>query len=86
MTEQDDIACRDLVELITPYLDGELSEEQRARIDAHLAICEGCVNALEQVRETIRVTGSLTDDQIPEPEREVLRSVFRDWRDGAASS
>jgi anti-sigma factor RsiW len=80
MTEQDDFACKDLVELITPYLDGELNPEQRARIDAHLAICDGCENALEQVRETIRVSGTLTDDQIPEAEREELRSIFRDWR------
>ena len=83
MTEPDDLACKELVELITPYLDGELSSEQRTRIDAHLATCDGCVNALEQMRETIRVTGTLTDEQIPEPEREALRSVFRSWRQEA---
>lgn len=81
MTELDDIACNELVELITPYLDGELSPEQRARIEEHLAICDGCMNALEQMRETIRVTGSLTEEQIPEPQRQALRAVFRAWQD-----
>ncbi len=82
MTEARELACKDLVESIGLYLDDELSPEQRSRIDAHLAICDGCLNALELMRETIRVTGTLTEDQIPESERESLRAVFRDWRDG----
>ena len=41
------IACRDLVELITAYLDGALPPAMTASIDAHLVGCDGCTRALE---------------------------------------
>lgn len=72
--------CRTLVELVTEYLEGSLPEGERAAIDAHLAGCEGCSNYLEQMRTTIRLTGALTEEQIPLEAREPLLGVFRSWR------
>ena len=48
-----DMSCRELVELITDYVDGALSAEDRTRFDAHLAICPSCVTYVEQTRQTI---------------------------------
>ena len=42
--------------------------------------CDGCTNALLQFRDTIRVTGHLTEEQVAEPSRESIRQVFRRWR------
>lgn len=72
--------CKTLVELVTDYVEGALPEETRARIDAHLAECDGCTTYLEQMRTTIRLTGMLTEEQIPAEAREALLSVFREWR------
>jgi anti-sigma factor RsiW len=72
--------CRTLVELMTDYLEGALPEEERARVDAHLAGCDGCTAYLEQMRTTIRLTGMLTDDQIPAQARQALLGAFREWR------
>ena len=45
----------------------------------HIERCAGCRAYLEQMRETIRVTGELTPDSItPEAERTLL-DAFRDW-------
>ena len=79
-----DFSCRELVELLTDYLDGSLAPFDRARLDAHLDDCEGCANALEQFRATIEVTGRLTEEQVAAPEREAIRAVFRRWRDERA--
>lgn len=74
------ITCREMVELMSDYLDGALADHARARFEQHLAGCEGCANALDQLRATLRVTGSLREESIEDEQRELLRSVFRDWR------
>ena len=75
-----DISCRELVELLTDYLDGALAPSARERLDAHLEDCDGCNSALAQFRATIEVTGRLTEDEVAAPEREALRAAFRRWR------
>jgi anti-sigma factor RsiW len=34
--------CQDLEPLLTPYVDGEATADQRAAIEAHLAVCPSC--------------------------------------------
>jgi len=51
------IHCRELVELVTDYLDGVLPAHERAGIDAHLARCEGCTAYVGQFRATIALIG-----------------------------
>ena len=46
--------------MVTAYLDGEVSEDQRRRIDHHLDGCQGCRAALHQFRTVIRLAGRLT--------------------------
>jgi anti-sigma factor RsiW len=76
------MACQDLVELVTEYLEGALDDDRRAAVEAHLADCEGCTKYLEQMRTTILLTGRLREEQIPPEAREPLLRVFRDWRAG----
>jgi predicted MFS family arabinose efflux permease len=54
-----DIACRELVALITDYLDGILPAGWRAGLDRHLADCDGCTTYLEQIRVTIDALAGL---------------------------
>jgi anti-sigma factor RsiW len=48
-----DLSCRELVELVTDYLEGAMTPEEAARFEAHVAACAGCEAYLEQVRATI---------------------------------
>ena len=78
------LSCQELVELVTDYLEGALSEEERARFEAHVGLCDGCNVYLEQMRQTIRLSGSLTVDALtPEAERDLL-VAFRGWRSAEA--
>jgi anti-sigma factor RsiW len=73
------LSCQELVELVTSYFEGELSELERARFEEHLTRCDGCTQYVEQMRHTVRVTGELrTSDLSPELERKLL-DAFRDW-------
>ena len=73
------LTCREVIDLLTDYVEDALPEQERRRVEAHLASCDGCTTYLEQVRETIRLTGMLTEEQIPDAERERLLDAFRDW-------
>jgi anti-sigma factor RsiW len=75
-----ELTCRELVEIVTDYLEDRLSALDRRRFEEHLAACEGCANYVEQMRDTIRLVGRLTDDAIPIPARERLLQAFRDWK------
>lgn len=76
--------CRELVELVTRYLDGDLSPEEHARFEAHLAECEGCVRYLHQMRSTVSLLHQLADERVPVAMRDHLLAAFRDWNRGSA--
>jgi anti-sigma factor RsiW len=72
-----DVVCREVVERLTDYLEDAMPAADRAAIDAHLAGCDGCTNALDQLRRTIRITGTLGLDDVPEAQRDALLAIFR---------
>jgi anti-sigma factor RsiW len=74
------MSCRELVELVTDYLEDQMPPEQRRTFEEHLAICPGCVNYVEQMRKTVATVGVLREDSIPPEARESLLSAFRDWK------
>ena len=79
----DDLLCQELVELVTDYLEGRLSTDQRQRFEGHLGICSGCRTYLEQMRQTLRVLGRLPEETIEPEARQRLLAAFRDWKRGA---
>jgi anti-sigma factor RsiW len=76
----EDLDCRDVVEVVTDYLEGGLAPGDRRRLDRHLAACEGCQVYLEQLRTVIRVVGRPTVDAVPPETMAGLLRAFRDWR------
>jgi anti-sigma factor RsiW len=76
------IACQELLELISGYLDGALPRDTTAAIEAHLAACDDCTTVLEEFRRTIALTGQLREEQLVPADRELLLATFRDWAAG----
>ena len=77
----DEIVCRELVELVTPYLEDELPPNERALVDQHLASCDGCTAYVQQMRLTIKAIGHVSEDAITSQTREDVLAIFRAWRD-----
>jgi anti-sigma factor RsiW len=77
-----DLTCKELVELVTGYLDGSLRGRRRRRFEAHLAACDGCTRYLRQMEATIRITGTLTEEQVTEEQKAILLTAFRGWSTG----
>ena len=79
-----ELTCKEVVELVTDYLEDELPSAERARLDAHLQDCGPCRSYLHQMRTTIDLVGSLTPSDVDlAMERELLHA-FRGWKSGAA--
>jgi anti-sigma factor RsiW len=78
----EDLTCKELVELVTDYLDDALSAEDRERFEQHLVLCDGCGRYLDQMRTTITLAGSLTEESLAPHVQERLLAVFRGWRRG----
>jgi anti-sigma factor RsiW len=47
------MTCRELVELLTDYLDGRLSADELERFEAHVAACRHCYEYVEQFQATL---------------------------------
>jgi anti-sigma factor RsiW len=73
------LVCKELVELVTDYLEGRLSPEDCRRFEEHLAACDGCTRYVEQFRATIRLVGRLREEDLEPHVREALLEAFRDW-------
>jgi predicted anti-sigma-YlaC factor YlaD len=52
MTER---ACEQMAELLVDYADGELSAEDRARVETHLRACQDCRRTVDALRRSLVV-------------------------------
>jgi predicted anti-sigma-YlaC factor YlaD len=74
------LVCKEVVELVSDYLEGVLLPEKRAALAEHLAGCPGCTNYLEQVRLTIGMLRALAQEPVFPATKEELLQVFQQWK------
>ncbi len=75
-----ELACQDIVELVTAYLEHALAPSDRERFEEHLVFCDGCGNYLEQIRATIAATGRVELEPLPAELEARLLEAFRGWQ------
>lgn len=75
-----DLVCQQVVEMVTAYLEGGLPRSDRRRLEKHLTGCPHCTEYLAQIRETIRLAGRLTPEDLTPRMRSDLTEVYRRWR------
>lgn len=81
----DDIDCQDFVELVTDYLDGAVTPDERHVIDQHLATCAGCAAVLAQWRTVIDAAGHLADADVEGVDPTVRDRLIVAFRRGSGS-
>jgi anti-sigma factor RsiW len=74
-----ELTCKELVEVITDYLEDRMPADRRLLFEEHVAFCSWCQTYLDQMRETIRVTGALREEDLSPRTRNAFLDVFRDW-------
>jgi anti-sigma factor RsiW len=76
------ITCQELTEVLTDYLEGVMPLEERAAFEAHLAICDGCVHYVTQMRQTIASARALQPEHVEATAPDDLLEAFRAWQRG----
>ena len=79
-SRQPELVCQQVVELVTDYLEGALSDPDRRRFERHLAGCPHCTEYLAQMRETIRLAGRVAPEDLTPVMRADLTDLYRHWR------
>jgi anti-sigma factor RsiW len=74
------ISCREVVEIVTDYLDGALAPDVLASLEEHLATCPPCQIYVEQIRQTSRVAAAAEAELAEHPDRDALLATFREFR------
>ena len=74
------LPCQQVVEMVTDYLEGAMPAAERRRLEHHLAGCVHCTEYLAQMRETIRLAGQVTPDDLTPEMRTELTELYRRWR------
>lgn len=76
-----ELSCQEIIEVVTEYLEGSMPGEERQQFERHLSYCPGCVTYVEQIRETIDLTGTIPrEETLPPALREGLVAQFRNWQ------
>ncbi len=79
------LTCRELVGLVTDYLEDALSPSDRVRFERHLSDCHGCAAYLDQMRQTLAVLGRLDENTLEPAVIESLLEAFRGWTKNEAA-
>jgi anti-sigma factor RsiW len=72
------VVCRQVVELVTDYLEGALPRHLRDSVERHLRACPPCVLYVEQMRTTAAALREVPVESIDPSTRAQLVSAFRD--------
>ena len=73
-----ELACRQVVELVTAYLDDQLSAADRVGFDAHLAGCDDCSTYVAQFVHTLNALGAMPREELDPRALDALLAVFHD--------
>jgi predicted anti-sigma-YlaC factor YlaD len=82
VSSERDITCQELTEVLTDYLEGAMPFGDQVRFEAHLAICEGCVTYVTQMRQTIETMRELRPAHVEATVPDDLLGAFRAWKRG----
>jgi predicted anti-sigma-YlaC factor YlaD len=81
------VHCKDLLEILSDFVDGDLEESLCADIEEHLKGCEPCRVVVDTTKRTITLFKDNLPYEIPVEVRNRLQRVLRErWKNRPTSS
>lgn len=73
--------CKVVSDALSDYLDGQLTDSSRIRLEEHLELCPLCLVYLDHFRAIYHISGIPEPSQLPDDFNDVMGKVIRAWRD-----
>lgn len=70
------ITCKELIDFLGDYLEGELAVDQRREFDRHLAVCPSCVHYVETYKSTVVMGKEAFKDPCDPPPQNVPEELI----------
>ena len=70
------ITCKSFLDELSDFVDGELSQELRISLEAHLAKCPDCWVTLDETRRTVEISRSVECHPLPDDVHQRLLSAL----------
>ena len=80
------LTCREVVELVTAYLDDALDPAPRAALEHHLADCPHCTEYFAQIKLVREAAGRVEPEDLAPEARQDLLNLFTRWQNDPAQS
>jgi anti-sigma factor ChrR (cupin superfamily) len=74
------LTCREISELATDYMEGELSLVRRLSFSFHLFMCHVCREYVDQLKRTVKLLGKLPAAEAANDHTDKALSAFKSWR------
>lgn len=73
------ITCRELLDFLHLYLDGELGADRRAEFDRHLGVCEPCRTYIREYRQAVAAgkAAFVASDEPADAPEELVEAILR---------
>ena len=69
--------CKEAVDVLLEYLDGEMTPELKARLEEHFSGCAPCEDFLKQYRATVGLCRKALEKRMPESVSDRLKSFLK---------
>jgi anti-sigma factor RsiW len=77
MSQNPDVTCREVLNFLSAYLDGELPEEEGVAFERHIAACDSCIAYIQSYQQTIELSrGALAGDEEPDLPEDLIQAVL----------
>jgi anti-sigma factor RsiW len=71
------IECREVVQLVTDYLEDALDATTRTKLEAYLTVCDACAEYVRQIQATLRSVGHIRPDTLSPQVQADIVAAFR---------
>ncbi len=78
------ITCKSFLDDMSNYIDGDIPQELRASLEAHLAKCPECWVLFDETRQTVEVIQSYNCHPLPDAVKNRLLNALQSGRRDAA--
>lgn len=76
MSETPSITCRQLIEFIASYVDGELEDGARDAFERHLGVCRSCRDYLDSYRKTRDLAKLVSEEPASDVPEELIHTIL----------